>query len=118
MNRPELQAPNNDVAVIQALNGRGGISNYNVNLRTGLDTPFSQSQGISLPNVKCAAAGAANPDNVCICPASMNSSPFVPYPQEYRQAYMSALFSPQGPMTTPTPAAQMVADRWSQRIRQ
>lgn len=117
MNRPELQSPSNDVAVIQVLNGKGGVSNMNVNLRTGLDTPFSQNVGISLPNVKC-STGASNPDNVCVCPASMNSSPFVPYPQDYRQTYMNALFTSQGPMTVPTPAAQMVADRWAQRIRQ
>jgi hypothetical protein len=117
MNRPELQSPNNDVAVIQVLNGKGGVSNMNVNVRTGLDTPFSQSLGVTLPNVKC-STGVSNPDNVCICPASMNSSPFVPYPQEYRQTYMNALFSPIVSVPNPTPAAQMVADRWAQRIRQ
>lgn len=117
MNRPELSPPGNDVAVIQALNARGRVSNVHVNIATNRDTYFPGTQGITLPNLKC-SSGEANIDNVCVCPRSLNSSPFVPYNKEYRAEYMDKLFTPTVAMTNLTPAAQHVADRFSQQIRQ
>lgn len=115
--RPELPPPGDQVAVIQALNARGGVSNVNVNLATNVDTYFPGTQGITLPNLQC-TTGEANIDNVCVCPRSLNSSPFVPYNKQYRGEYMDKLFTPAVGMTDLTPAAQHVADRFNQRIRQ
>lgn len=115
--RPELPPPGDNVAVIQALDARGRVSNVNVNLATNMDTYFPGTLGITVPNLQC-STGEANIDNVCVCPRSLNSSPFVPYSKQYRGEYMDKLFAPNVTMTNPTPAAQHVADRFAQRIRQ
>lgn len=115
--RPELQGPGPDVAVIQALNQRGGVSNVNVNLSTGRDVYFSQNEGLSIPDVQC-RSGVANIDNVCVCPTSLNSSPFVPSTAEYRAAYLDNLFSPIVNVPAPTAAAMTLANRQKQHIRQ
>jgi len=117
MNRPELSPPSADVAIIQVLNAQSGVSNVNVNLKTGMDAYFPINQGVALPDFHC-STGEANIDNVCICSKSSTSTPFTPHPEEYRQAYMDKLFSPMMDSTPETPAARMVAERFSQKIRQ
>jgi hypothetical protein len=117
MNGPELNAPGPNVAVIQMLDGSGKVSNVNVNTGTGQNTFYSARAGLNVPNLRC-NTGAANPDNVCICPNSMNSSPFVPYPEQFREAYFDELFSPLTSDAAVTPAARAIADRYSMPIRQ
>lgn len=88
------------VGIIQVLNGNR-VSNMLVNATTGENTVFTAKGSVTVPNLRC-DAGSANPDSVCICPASMNSSPFVPYPSGYRSAYFDELFS----TATPAPLSE------------
>ena len=115
--KPLLPNVGQGVAIIQVLNDRSGVSNLNVDLNSGQDVLYSQQQGTSLPNMRC-ETGVANIDNVCVCPASSNSSPFVPYPSTYRADYMNTLFSSSIQQPMPTAAARHIAERSSQRIRQ
>lgn len=117
MNRPILSGPSENVAIIQMVDGNGSVQNVNVNASTGQDHYFSGRVGVTLPNLRC-KVGSANPDSVCVCPASMNSSPFVPYPEQYRKAYFDELFAPMDTSTPVTPAARHIADRLAMPIRQ
>lgn len=117
MENQELSLPGQGASVIQVLDGRGRISNVNVDTSINRDQLYPQNQGVSIPTVQC-SSGQANIDNICVCGASVNSSPFVPYTQSFTQQYTDRLFSPQGEFGFATPAARAVADRMSLPVRQ
>jgi len=116
MEPTELSVAGNGSAVIQVLDARGRVSNVNVDLTSNRDTLFPQAQGVSIPTVEC-SSGQANIDNVCLCRSSVNSSPFVPYSQEYVSNYNKQLFAPLADVSYATPAARQVADRMSRPFR-
>jgi hypothetical protein len=113
----ELSPPGDGAAVIQVLDARGRVTNVNVDLATHRDQLFPQAQGVSVPRIQC-TTGQANIDNVCVCGASVNSSPFVPYSAQYTAQYTDRLFAPQAEIGYATPAARSVADRMMMPVRQ
>jgi len=116
MERQQLSLPGSGAAVIQVLDARGRISNVNIDLDNNRDQLFPQNQGVSIPDIKC-TSGKSNIDNVCVCKGSVNSSPFVPYSQEFTAQYTSKLFAPQAQISYATPAARAVADRMMAPVR-
>lgn len=117
MESQELSLPGQGASVIQVLDGRGRISNVNVDSTNNRDQLYPQNQGVSIPTVQC-TSGQANIDNVCICGASVNSSPYVNYTSSFTDRYAERLFAPQGEFGFATPAARAVADRMSLPVRQ
>jgi len=111
-----LSTPGTGSAVIQVLDAHGRVSNVNVDLTNNRDQLFPQNQGVSIPGIQC-TTGKSNIDNVCVCAASVNSSPFVPYSAEFSSQYTSKLFEPQARVSYATPAARSVADRMMAPVR-
>ena len=116
MESQQLSTPGNGSAVIQVLDARGRVSNVNVDMTNNRDQLFPQNQGVSIPGIQC-SSGKSNIDNVCVCSASVNSAPFVPYSQEFTSQYCSRLFEPLARVSYATPSARSVADRMMAPVR-